>query len=160
MKSIAIAIGTLLHTVLYAPLEALGYTHPLHPIFVHLTIGTIVAAFIFDYVAWIFGKPRLYTTARHNLVFAFPSYVVTGLVGLADWSANYRVASLNPSSNTVMFAFGMKFVLSGVLLILFVATYFVFKKRGEGDLLRHLFYLLLFLNVVGLGFFGGNVIFG
>lgn len=160
MKSIAIAIGTGLHTVLYAPLKALGYSHPIHPIFVHLTIGTIVAAFIFDYVAWIFGKPKLYTTARHNLVVAFPSYIVTGFVGLADWSGNYQVASLNPSSNPVMFAFGMKFVLSGVLLLLFIAAYFVFKTRREEDLSRHLLYLLLFLNVVGLGFFGGNVIYG
>lgn len=160
MKGIVIAIGMALHTVVYAPLKAIGYTHPIHPIFVHLTIGTIVAAFLFDYIAWIFGKPRLYTTARHNLVLAFPSFIVTGLLGLADWSANYQVVSLNPSSNPVMFAFGMKFVLSGVLLILFIATYFVFKARREGDLLRHLFHLLLFLNVVGLGFFGGNIIYG
>lgn len=160
MKSIAIAVGRALHAVLYAPLKAIGYTHPIHPIFVHLTIGTIVAAFLFDYIAWIFGKPRLYTTARHNLVLAFPSYVVTGLVGLADWSTNYQVFSLNPSSNPVMFAFGMKFVLSGVLLLLFVAAYFVFRLRKEDDILRHLLYLLLFLNVVGLGFFGGNIIYG
>ncbi len=160
MKGIAIAIGTALHTVFYGPLEAIGYTHPIHPILVHLTIGTIAAAFIFDYVGWIFRKPPLYTTARHNLVFAFPAFLLTGCVGLADWSANYQVSSLDPASNPVMFAFGIKFLLSAALLLLFVLAYFLFKTKKEEHLSRHIVYLLLFLDVVGLGFFGGNIVYG
>lgn len=160
MKNIALAVGTLLHTVIYGPLEAMGYTHPLHPALVHLTIGPIVAAFFFDYLGWIFKKPLLQTTARYNLVFAFPAFLVTGLVGMADWSARYQVVSFNATGNPVMFAFGMKFILSGVLLVLFIAAYFLFKRTPESHPARHACYLLLFLDVIGLGFYGGNVIYG
>lgn len=160
MKNIALAVGTLLHTIIYGPLEAVGYTHPLHPILVHLTIGPIVAAFFFDYIGWIFKKPLLQTAARYNLVFAFPAFLLAGCAGLADWSARYQVVSFNPAGNPVMFAFGMKFILSGVLLVLFVATYLVFRRTSESHPVRRAFYLLLLLNVVGLGFYGGNVIYG
>lgn len=160
MKGIAIAVGTALHVVFYGPLAAIGYTHPIHPILVHLTIGTIAAAFVFDYIGWIFRKPILYTTARYNLVFAFPAFVLAGCVGLADWSANYQVSSLDPASNPVMFAFGIKFLLSGVLLLLFLAAYLLFRAYKEDHISRHAVYLLLFLDVVALGFFGGNIVYG
>ena len=160
MKAIAIAIGDVLHTIFYAPLTLIGYTHPIHPIFVHLTIGTIVAAFVFDYIGWIFRRPALYTTARHNLLFAFPAFIVTGLLGLADWSANYQVASLDPAKNPVMFAFGIKFLLSLCLILLFTGTYFLFKATRETNRSRHVAYLLLVANVLALGFFGGNIVYG
>jgi len=160
MKGIAVVIGNVFHAIFYAPLELVGYAHPIHPIFVHFTIGSVIAAFVIDYVGWIFRKPVLLTTARHNLVFAFPAFVLTGCVGLADWSAQYQVASLNPSSNPVMFAFGIKFVLSLTLLVIFVATYFLFRKTKETHPARHAAYLLLAANVIALGFYGGNIVYG
>lgn len=160
MKAFALAVGKFFHTIIYAPLSLIGYSHPVHPALVHLTIGTIVAAFFFDYLGWIFKKPALRRTARHNLVFAFPSFLVTGCAGLADWSSRYRVVSFNPASNALMFAFGMKFILAGVLLVLFIVTYIFFRRTRENHPWRHLFYLLLFLNVVALGFYGGSIVYG
>lgn len=160
MKSIAIAIGSVFHAIFYAPLDLVGYAHPIHPVFVHFTIGSIVAAFVIDYIGWIFRKPTLHTTARHNLIFAFPAFILTGCVGLADWSAQYQVSSLNPTSNPVMFAFGIKFVLSSTLFVIFVAAYFLFRNTKEAHPARHAVYLLLVANVIALGYFGGNIVYG
>jgi len=160
MKNLAIGIGNLVHTVLYAPLSAIGYTHPLHPVLVHFTIGALGLAFVFDYIGLLFRKEALYRTAEHALIFAFPAFLLTGLVGLADWSADYQIASLGSADGPVAAAFGAKYLLAGVLFVLFVIAYFVFRHSTRADWRRHALYLLFFAAVVALGYFGGVVVYG
>lgn len=159
MKNVAFAVGNFVYGIIYPPLEKLGYTQPVHPILVHITIGTIVAAFLFDYIGWIFNRPVLFQTARHSIILAFPAYIFTGLAGLADWTRRYGIASLNPHSNFIAFSFGMKFLLSGVLLILFVVMALVFPRTKPRSKARHLLYLLALLCTIGIGFYGGNIIY-
>jgi len=150
----------ILYGIIYDPLKLLHYTHPIHPILVHLTIGTISAAFLFDYIGWIFGRDVLHTSARHSIILGSIAFLVAGLTGLADWGHSYRVVSLAHGANMIAFAFGMKFLLFGVLFVIFIGMYIVLRKTGPKSLLRHLFYLLCFLCVVGFGYYGGNVVYG
>lgn len=152
-------LGTL-YVVIYAPLHLIHFTAPVHPILAHFAIGTIGAAFIFDYLGWIFRREVFFTTARHSIIFGAVSFLLTGLAGLADWGHLYRMASLAHGANRIAFAFGMKFLLSGVLFVVFIGLFIILARTEPKSLLRHLFYLLCFLCVVGLGFYGGSVIYG
>lgn len=154
------AISKILYDVIYAPLGLVHYTHPIHPILVHLTIGTITAAFLFDYIGWIFRRDVLFTTARHNIIFAFYSFLVAGLTGLADWGHSYQVASLAKGADKVAFAFGMKYLLFPVLLAIFVGVYFAVRKAPPNSIARHLLYLACFVCALAFGFYGGNVVYG
>ena len=47
----------------YEFLARLGYTHPIHPTEVHMPIGLVVGAFVFAWIAVLFHRPKLATTA-------------------------------------------------------------------------------------------------
>lgn len=149
-----------LYVVIYSPLHLIHFTAPVHPVLAHFAIGTIGAAFIFDYLGWIFRREVLFTTARHSIVFGAVSFLLTGLAGLADWGHRYRMASLAAGANKIAFAFGMKYLLSGILFVAFIGLFIVLARTEPKSPLRHLFYLLCFVCVIGLGFYGGRVIYG
>jgi uncharacterized membrane protein len=136
----------------YGILQSMGYDHPVHPILVHVTIGSIVAAFLFDYIGLIFKKPVLFQTARHTIILASIAFLFAGLIGLFDWQHFYQKA-MNAT-------FEAKFVLSGVLLLTFVGVYIAHARTTENNWWRHSLYLIAFLCAVGLGYFGGNLVYG
>jgi uncharacterized membrane protein len=135
---------------IYQAFEKMGYTHPLHPPITHLPVGLVAAAFIFALVALLFRCTILPSLSYERIIllafiFAFP----TILLGYTDWQHHYYGAWLH--------LIKVKFVLSGVLLILlFVGLIYGRKAGGESKGVLAI-YALCFLTVTGLGFYGAQL---
>jgi uncharacterized membrane protein len=137
--------------LIYGLLGKVGYFHPLHPILVHITLGTVIAAFLFAVGRWLFGKPGFYTTARQIMVLSFFSAFLTIALGLIDWSHFYDGQIFNTIT--------MKIVLGIVLVILQGATIVVNRKTTTDSKLPIVFYSLCLLDGIALGFYGANLVY-
>jgi len=137
---------------LYQTLEGIGYTHPLHPPMVHLPVGLILGAFLFLLIAQIFLRPGLAKTARHCMVLALISLIPAILLGLMDWQHRF--------GGVLQFPIIMKLILAGALLVL-VCVSIVLGRQDEVRSLKHLVvYALCTLTVSGIGYFGGEIVYG
>lgn len=137
---------------IYRFLAQIGYTHPLHPPATHLPAGMIIGGFLFALIAWIFNRQNLAQTARHCFTLALITAVPTILLGLMDWQHRFGGAYL--------FEIKMKLVLAGVLLILLLVA--VGYRALAGGFTKRVvaLYTLCLLTVVGLGYFGGQLVYG
>jgi mono/diheme cytochrome c family protein len=136
----------------YRALAALGFTDPVHPPLTHMPIGLVVAALTFGFGALLLGRPFLSQSARHCLVLAWLFFFPTVLLGFMDWQHYYRGVWVAPII--------AKLVLAGFLFVVLTAgVILVWRGRGESRVLL-LIYVLSFLAVVGLGYFGGRLVFG
>ncbi len=136
----------------YELLKGLGYLHPLHPPLAHMPIGLVTGALIFGFTALILQRPILGLSARHCLILAWLFWFPTVLMGLMDWQHFYAGAWLHPIK--------IKLILAGTLGVLLTIGLVVSRTpeaEGKGHLI---IYTLCFLSVVGLGWYGGNLVFG
>jgi len=138
--------------LIYDTLTGIGYTHPVHPIFTHPPIGLTVGGFLFLTAALVFKRPGLFQAARHCMVLTLIIFPFTVFFGWVDWVHFYGGAFLFP--------FQMKLVLAGffLLFLLWGAFRAIKSNTGPGKLLFINFLTLLV--VVGLGFFGGEIVYG
>jgi uncharacterized membrane protein len=137
---------------IYRFLTDLGYTHPLHPTITHLTIGLVMGALIFRLVALLTSYEKYGRTARHCSTLAFVAVFPTVILGLMDWTHYY-------GANWI-FPIRMKMILAAILtgLLLLSMVFHAGRKPRSGLLL--VVYLLGFAAVVGLGYFGGEIVYG
>jgi mono/diheme cytochrome c family protein len=144
--------GAAMIALIYETLTKFGYTHPLHPTLTHVPIGLVIGAFIFVLAAEVFRWTSLIQTARHCIILALIVVVPTALLGIMDWQHFYGGAMLFPIQ--------MKLVLAGVLLI-FMMLAIIFGLFGEKFTRVVLaMYVLCLLSAVGLGYFGGELVYG
>jgi mono/diheme cytochrome c family protein len=137
---------------LYKLIARTGFDEPLHPPITHMPIGLVMGALVFFVVALIFKRKQLVFSARHAsilaLVFAFP----TILLGVFDWLHYYH--------GVLMPAIQIKMALAGILLLILGAGIIL---GGEVKLYKAwmvLIYGLSLVCVVGLGYYGGSIIYG
>jgi cytochrome c2 len=137
---------------IYQTLTKIGYAHPLHPPATHLPAGLIIGAFIFALIGWIFNRSNLERTARHCFILALIAAVPTIVLGLFDWHYRFGGAWLFPIK--------MKLILAGLLLLLLIlaVVYGALAKTFTKTVLA--IYALCLLTVVGIGFFGGELVYG
>jgi len=136
----------------YQTLTKFGYTHPLHPTLTHVPIGLVIGAFLFALVAMIFRWTSLIQTARHCVILALIVVVPTALLGIMDWQHFYGGAMIFPIK--------MKLVLASVLLI-FLILAVIFGLLGENFTRLVIgLYVCCLLSAVGLGYFGGELVYG
>jgi cytochrome c2 len=138
--------------LIYQTLAKFGYTHPLHPPATHLPTGLIIGAFVFALIAWILNRKNLAQTARHCLILAVLMAVPTILLGLMDWQYRFGGAWL--------FEIKMKLVLAGILLLLLILAAVYGALAGAFTKTVLALYALCLLTVVGLGYFGGELVYG
>ena len=137
---------------IYQFLANIGYSHPLHPTLTHVPIGMIIGAFLFALTGLVFRNSRLARTARHCIVLALIALVPTALLGMLDWQHFY--------GGPLLFPIKMKVVLAAVVLFLLIVAV-VFGAMGERFARAVLaVYLLCLLGAVGLGYFGGELVYG
>ena len=136
----------------YQTLTNFGYNHPIHPTLTHVPIGMVMGAFIFVLISVIFRSTNLAQTARHCCVLALIAAVPTALLGLMDWQNFY--------GGSLLFPIKMKLILAGILIV-FLALAVIFGFFGEtfSKLVISLYALSLFC-VIGLGYFGGELVYG
>lgn len=137
---------------IYKTLTDFGYHHPLHPTLTHLPIGMVMGAFLFLMLALIFKVTNLAQTARNCTVLALVAALPTALLGIMDWLHFY--------GGSMLFPIKMKLFLAAVLIVLLVlAVMFAFKDEPGSKIVVSLSTLCL-LAVIGLGYFGGELVYG
>ena len=111
-----------------------------------------MGALFFALVTLIFRRTNFVQTARHCTVFALIAVVPTAILGIFDWQHFFGGAMLFPIK--------MKLVLAGILIIfLILAVIFGFFNETLSKIVISL-YVLCFLTTVGLGYFGGELVYG
>lgn len=136
---------------LYRALAYIGYIEPLHPPFTHYPIALVSASLFFGLVALLWRRPVFWVTARHCLVLAWLFIFPTVLFGFMDWQHYYHGVWMGPIIVKIWLA-SFLFVLLSIGLIL------VYKGRGDSRVML-VIYALGFLTVVGLGYFGGKIVY-
>lgn len=136
--------------LLYDFLGLVGYAHPVHPVFVHLPAGLSISAVCFSLMAALTGKPVYRTTAYQVVVLAFAFSLLTIPIGIFDWQRFYGGAWL--------FEIRMKAVLAALYFLLVLAAVIVGRRQKASTVLSVL-YVLGMLTVIGLGFFGGQLVY-
>lgn len=136
--------------VLYDLLALVGYTHPVHPVLVHVPTGLSIGAFCL--VVWntVTGKLVYRTTAYQMVVLAFIFVFLAIPVGIIDWQRFYGGAWL--------FEIKMKLVLASFYFLLLALTVFFGWRRSDSAAMPALYFLGV-LPVMGLGFFGGQLVY-
>jgi uncharacterized membrane protein len=137
---------------LYEFLARLGYSHPIHPVFVHMPIGLTIGAFCL-YLAGVTLRSReMVTSSYHAVVFALLFLMLTIPTGIMDWQRFYGGAWL--------LEIKMKLALAGALFLLLVFVTMIGRRLlATRPRFLPILYFLGFLNVAGLGFFGGQLVF-
>jgi uncharacterized membrane protein len=137
---------------LYSFSESMGFDHPLHPALTHMPAGLVVGAFIFLLVAFAFKRNKsLNTTAYHCIVLALIFLFPTALLGFTDWWHFY--------AGVWSFPIKVKIYLTIALFIFLVAGIIMEIKNVGGLMSKSVVYSLCVLSVIGLGYFGGQLVF-
>ena len=136
---------------IYSTLEAIGFAHPLHPGITHIPMGMVMGCFFFGLTAFITRKPIFLKTAFHCSVLAILFILPTIIAGYLDWQQFFGAAM----STFII----VKFVLAGVLTLL-LAFSIRASLKGAGAGKMFLLYTLCLACAGGLGFSGGELIYG
>jgi uncharacterized membrane protein len=143
---------TIMIAAFYAFLKSLGFPHPVHPTVAHMPIGLATGSLVFGFVALLLRRPIMGLTARHCLILAWLFWFPAVVLGLMDWQHFYAGAWIN--------AIKMKLILAGILFILLSIGILISRNPDAGLRGPLLIYILSFFCVVGLGWYGGNMVFG
>jgi uncharacterized membrane protein len=136
----------------YQILAKIGYTHPLHPTLTHLVMGLVMGAFIFVLIATFVRRESLARTAWHCIVLALIALLPTAVLGYADWQHRF--------AGDLIFPITMKLILAGLLLVLLVvATVMGFRSENWSRNIVTLYAVCLVV-VIGIGYFGGELVYG
>jgi uncharacterized membrane protein len=136
----------------YQALSKIGYTHPIHPAITHVPVGLTIGGFVFDIAARFFKRPVLTQTARHCMVLAMISILPTIFLGYLDWQHFY--------GGSWFFPIKMKLLLAGMLLIFLSTVVILGLKPERNSKFIILIYTFCMVMVLGLGYFGGELVYG
>ena len=136
---------------LYQFLHNHGYDLPLHPPLTHMPTGLIVGAFIFLLVALILKRGAFLKAAHYCIVLALIFFFPAVFLGFTDWYHFY--------AGVLIFPIKMKIALTGALLIFLAAAVIVEIKKIGGPMIKFVIYLLCLVAVVGIGHYGGQLVF-
>lgn len=136
---------------LFALLETIGFTHPLHPALTHIPMGMVMGCCIFSLLAWKLDRAEFNRTALHCALLALLFIAPTIVAGLLDWQHRYG-GLLQP-------LIVVKMALAPILTGLLVYTVLEHRKNAAARKIFLLYALCLFC-AVGLGFAGGELVYG
>lgn len=133
-------------------LSNIGFLHPVHPAFTHIPMGMVMGAVAFRFGAFLPRLKFLAKTGYHCVILGLIGLPPTMFTGYLDWQHRY-----GGEWETLIIVKMILAVLLGVLMAVIVM-----KDDPENPALdkKTGFYALLLLLAVGLGFSGGELIFG
>lgn len=137
---------------IFGLLESIGFTHPLHPAIVHLPMGLIMGGFVFVLAGIVFKQPVLLRTAHHTATLALVGIPPTVILGIMDWQYSFDGQWMTPIK--------VKFALAVVMTILLAILHRTGKASEESPHKFLVIYGLTVLSAVGMGYSGGQLIFG
>jgi mono/diheme cytochrome c family protein len=135
----------------YQFLDVVGYPHPLHPALTHMPIGLVFGALLLGLTALIFRFELVARAARYSIVIAFIFLFPTVLLGYMDWQHYMSGGWLQPIK--------IKLILGAALFVLLFLALIVDSGAGSASKGIIAIYGLCFLATIGLGFFGGQLVF-
>jgi uncharacterized membrane protein len=135
----------------YNLLGKIGYIHPIHPPLTHGPIGAVIVAFCLGIAVLLWQRQNLLLSAYHAIIIAFILLIPTVLAGIMDWQHYY--------SGAWIFPIQMKIALAASLFILLSITLIVFRIADAGDSIKIMLFTLCLFNVLGLGYFGGQLVY-
>ena len=136
---------------IYRALAYIGYPDPLHPPFTHYPIALVTASLFFALVALIWRRPGFWISARHCLVLAWLFIFPTVLFGFMDWQHYYDGAWMGPIIVKICLT-------SFLFIVLSIGLFLIYRGRGDSRAML-VIYVLGFITVVGLGYFGGKIVY-
>ncbi|MBB5347546.1 hypothetical protein JWG42_16015 [Desulfoprunum benzoelyticum] len=136
---------------LFALLENIGFSHPLHPMMTHLPMGMVVGMVVFSLIGLVGKKPRLSETAYYCSLLALVSVFPAIAAGLLDW-----LHSLGGIWSPLII---VKMILATLLILLLIGAA-VLKQWGASPGKLLLVYLLCLACAGGLGYAGGELVYG
>lgn len=135
----------------YTFLEMVGFGHPLHPMLTHVPMGMIIGTVLFSLLGLQLKKTSLILTAHHCAILALVFVVPVIIAGILDWQQ-----FLEGEWEMLII---IKMVL-GVVLTTFLAVA-VYQQRAGASHKKMLFiYLLCLATAGGLGYSGGELVYG
>ncbi len=137
--------------LIFTTLESIGFTHPLHPALTHIPMGMVIGCFFFTLTAFLTRKTVFLKTALHCSVVGLLFIVPTTIAGVLDWQHFY---------GSTMSAFIIaKFILATLLIL---ALIYSVRINMTGGSTKHLLilYTLCLACAGGLGFSGGELVYG
>jgi uncharacterized membrane protein len=136
---------------LYRLLDTIGYLHPLHPAVTHIPVGLVFGALLLSFASLVFRHEETAKAARYSAAIAFIFFFPTVLLGYMDWQHYYAGGWLHPIK--------IKIVLAIALFLLLCASLIFNRKTGTIPRIVAVAYGLSFLITVGLGYFGGQLVY-
>jgi mono/diheme cytochrome c family protein len=136
---------------IYRFFQDIGYSHPLHPTQVNMPIGLVVGAFFLALFAIRSRNADLGTCSRSCLLLALLFMIPTGLAGLMDVQYYYSGVMLTPVK--------WKIGLAGLLFVLLLTALFTGRRKEGGGKAFFALCGLALINVIALGYLGGNLVF-
>jgi mono/diheme cytochrome c family protein len=137
---------------LYSLLNAVGFKDPLHALIVHMPMGLVIGAFLLVLIAILFNKSKLMLTARHISILAFVFVFPTILFGVFDWLHFFKGAMIP--------AIRFKIILASAVLVILGTGIIVGSGVKVKTVPVAVISALAFVAVVGLGYFGGGLVYG
>lgn len=133
-------------------LTKIGFLHPVHPAFTHIPMGMVMGAVVFRFCSLVPKFKGLARTAYHCVILGLLGMIPTVFTGVLDWQHKYQ-----GQLETLIV---VKMVLAALLaiLMLFIAVKDDTDNPGFNKMTG--FYFLMIIFAVGLGFSGGELIFG
>lgn len=136
---------------IFTLLDKIGFTHPLHPALTHIPMGMVMGCFFFSLASLAIKKPELNRTALHCSILALAFIVPTILAGLLDWQ--HRFGGLVEPLIIV------KMILAAVLTGLLVYS-IQLQRTAAKEKKIFLVYCLCLACAIGLGYSGGELVYG
>lgn len=133
-------------------LARIGFNHPVHPAFTHVPMGMVIGAVTFRLASFIPRLGVLAKTGYHCVILALLGIGPTVFTGYLDWQHRYQ-----GQWETLII---VKMVLAAALTILLLAIAILDDPQTPKLDRKTGFYLLIMAVAVGLGFSGGELIFG
>lgn len=136
---------------IFSTLEAVGFAHPLHPALTHIPMGMVIGCFFFGLAALFTKNTSFLKSALHCSIVGLLFIIPTIIAGFLDWQYFFGA--------TMSVFIIIKFVLAFALTILLAYSVRVNMQGGTPKQL-FLIYALCLACAGGLGFSGGELIYG
>jgi uncharacterized membrane protein len=133
-------------------LNGMGFKHPLHPALTHIPMGMVMGAVTFRLASFLPKMKFLAKTGYHCIVLGLLGIAPTVFTGYLDWQHTY--------GGTMEFLIGLKITLAVILTGLLIAIIVMDDPENPRLNIQTLFYVLIVLVAVGLGFSGGELQYG
>ena len=136
---------------IYSLLESVGFTHPLHPAMTHAPMGMIIGMLLFGLLGLKWTDKHFSLAAYYCSVVAFISLFPTVLFGILDWLH----LLYGEWYNLII----IKMTLSVILAILLLVS-IILRNKGATPQKLVIVYILCMACAGGLGYSGGELVYG